>query len=142
MWMWVCVWPTKNLSFFPFSFLFFFPSFFSSLRNQVCVDGASTLAEAYLLFAPPFSSSYFFLLFLGAGVCVDGAGALAEALMHNHWLETMELGYNAITGTCSQHTSVCIRQHTSAYVCYCHRLWSLDTTPYSYLQSMTCADVG
>ena len=105
MWMWVCVWPTKNLSFFPFSFLFFFPSFFSSLRNQVCVDGASTLAEAYLLFAPPFSSSYFFLLFLGAGVCVDGAGALAEALMHNHWLETMELGYNAITGTCSQHTS-------------------------------------
>ncbi len=51
-------------------------------------------------------------------MCVDGAGALAEALMHNHWLETMELGYNAITGTCSQHTSAYagIRQHTSAYV--------------------------
>jgi hypothetical protein len=62
-----------------------------------------------------------------------------SALMHNHWLETMELGYNSImvlAVSIRQHTSayVSIRQHTSAYVC----CW-LETMELGYNSIMVLA---
>ena len=46
------------------------------------------------------------------GVCADGAKALSGALLENHWLETMELGYNAIADQGAMQLATAVQKNT------------------------------
>ena len=46
------------------------------------------------------------------GVCADGAKALSGALLENHWLETMELGYNAIADLGARQLATAVQRNT------------------------------